>query len=86
MLHLHRDGLVVVENAIPHDHLDLLNEKMVQDARMLQARGDDGPFNFNQGNLQQDAPPVAEFFQPSIFTSTLSPLPRAAPAPSSGAV
>ncbi|KAM0326315.1 hypothetical protein ACHAQA_006915 [Verticillium albo-atrum] len=45
---------------------------MVDDARVLQARGEDGPFNYNQGNLQQDAPPVAEFFFPSIFTNPIA--------------
>lgn len=73
--HIHQDGLVVVEDVVPHDHLDFLNEKMVQDARTLQARGEDGPFNYNQGNLQLDAPPIAEYFQPSIFTSTPPPPP-----------
>lgn len=66
---LHRDGLVVVEDVIPHESLDQLNEKMVQDARVLQGRGEDGPFNYNTGNIQQDAPPVAEYFSPAIFTS-----------------
>lgn len=66
---VHRDGLVVVEDVIPHDSLDQLNKKMVQDARILQDRGEDGPFNFNTGNLQQDAPPVAEFFNPMVFAS-----------------
>lgn len=67
--HVHRDGLVVVEDAVSLSDLDSLNKKMVQDARVLQARGEDGPFNYNLGNLQQDAPPVAEFFSPSVFTS-----------------
>lgn len=67
--HLHQDGLVVVEDVIPHEHLDILNTKMVQDALELQARGDKGPFNYNRGNIQQDAPPVAQYFFPSIFTS-----------------
>lgn len=67
--HVHVDGLVVVEDVVPHEHIDRLNTKMVEDARILQARGEDGPFNYNQGNLQQDAPPVSEFFFPSIFTS-----------------
>lgn len=66
---LHQDGLVIVENAVPHEHLDTLNAKMVQDARKLQALGDKGPFNYNQGNLQQDAPPWAEYFYPLVFTS-----------------
>ncbi|KAI1373240.1 hypothetical protein F4677DRAFT_225146 [Hypoxylon crocopeplum] len=69
---LHRDGLVVVEDVIPHESLDQLNKKMVQDARALQARGEDGPFNYNTGNLQQDAPPVAEYFSPSIFTNPIA--------------
>lgn len=69
--HLHADGLVVVEDAVPHADLDALNAKMVPDARYLQSLGENGPFNYNQGNLQQDPPPVAEYFFPSIFTSTL---------------
>lgn len=66
---VHQDGLVVVENVVPHDVIDSLNKKMVEDALVLQARGKDGPFNYNQGNLQQDAPPVREHFHPSIFIS-----------------
>lgn len=44
---LHEDGLVVISDVIPHQQLDHLNAKMVQDARTLQARGKDGPFNYN---------------------------------------
>lgn len=47
---LHEDGLVVIEDAIPHEDLDHLNEKMVQDALYLQSRGKDMPFNYNVGN------------------------------------
>jgi hypothetical protein len=46
---LHHDGLVVLENAISHDKLDFLNQKMVEDARMLQAKGEDSPYNYNKG-------------------------------------
>ncbi|TLS30620.1 hypothetical protein PpBr36_03828 [Pyricularia pennisetigena] len=70
--HLHADGLVVVEDAVPHPDLDALNAKMVPDARYLQSLGEDGPFNYNQGNLQQDPPPVAEYFFPSIFTNKIA--------------
>ena len=73
--HVLQDGLVVVENAIDHEVLDKLNEKMVQDAITLRSRGDDSPFNYNKGNLQQDAPPVREFFDPSIFLSKTSKMP-----------
>jgi hypothetical protein len=66
---MHRDGLVVVEDVVPHEDIDILNKKMIEDAHTLQARGDKGPFNYNKGNIQQDAPPVSEYFSPSIFTS-----------------
>jgi hypothetical protein len=46
---LHHDGLVVLENAISHEKLDFLNEKMVEDARKLQAKGDESPYNYNKG-------------------------------------
>jgi hypothetical protein len=67
--HILQDGLVVVENAVEHSVLDKLNQKMVEDALYLRSLGDKGPFNYNQGNLQQDAPPVREYFDPSIFLS-----------------
>lgn len=69
MRSLHQDGLVVIENAIPHDCLDRLNKKMIEDAYSLQSRKGDSPFNYNPGNIQQDAPPVTEYFEPSIFMS-----------------
>lgn len=66
---LHQDGLVVVENVVPHDVLDHLNEKMVQDAFTLQARKRNSPYNYNPGNIQQDAPPVMKYFGSKIFMS-----------------
>ncbi|KAK2042863.1 phytanoyl-CoA dioxygenase [Colletotrichum somersetense] len=70
--HLHADGLVVVEDVVPHADLDALNRKMVEDALHLQSLGDEGPFNYNLGNLQQDPPPVAEHFYKSIFTNPVA--------------
>lgn len=67
--HIHQDGLVVIEDVVPHEYLDILNKKMIDDAHTLLARGDKGPFNYNKGNIQQDAPPVAEFFFPAVFAS-----------------
>ncbi|KAF4185849.1 hypothetical protein CNMCM7927_006274 [Aspergillus lentulus] len=64
---LYHDGLVVVENAVPHAVLDRLNEKMVQDAYTLQSRKDNSPYNYNRGNIQQDPPPVKDYFDPDIF-------------------
>lgn len=48
---LHRDGLVVLSNAIDTTRLDILNRKMVQDALTLQAAGDASPYNYNKGSL-----------------------------------
>ncbi len=72
---IHRDGLVVVEDVVPHEVLDHLNKKMVEDARTLQTRGENGPFNYNLGNLQQDAPPVAESTSTLRF-SQVEPSPK----------
>lgn len=66
---LHRDGLVVLEDLIKHERLDQLNEKMVGDAYALQALGDEGPFNYNKGNIQQDPPMMKKWWDPSIFVS-----------------
>ena len=66
---IHHDGLVVIQDAVNTDLLDKLNDRMVADALDLRSRGKDSPFNYNPGNLQQDAPPVKEFFHPEIFLS-----------------
>ncbi|KAL2433475.1 hypothetical protein ABEF95_003238 [Exophiala dermatitidis] len=66
------DGLVVVQNAVDADNIDKLNKKMVADALKLRARGKDSPFNYNPGNLQQDAPPVKEYFHPDIFFNPIA--------------
>lgn len=46
---LHHDGLVILEDAIPHSKLDLLNGKMIADARILAAAGDASPYNYHKG-------------------------------------
>lgn len=66
---LYHDGLVVVNDVVPHDMLDRLNEKMIQDANTLFARKENSPFNYNPNNIQQGAPPIREYFEPQIFMS-----------------
>lgn len=66
---LYHDGLVVVEDAIPHDALHHLNAQMVQDAHSLQSKKENSPYNYNPGNIQQDPPPVREYFDTNIFLS-----------------
>ncbi|CAI7662409.1 unnamed protein product [Penicillium glandicola] len=72
MRSLHQDGLVVVEDVIPHDCLDRLNKKMIEDAYFLRSKKGDTPFNYNPGNIQQGAPPVREYFEPSIFMNPIA--------------
>ena len=63
-----RDGLVILENLVPHSILDKLNEKMVKDAFELQSRKD-SPFNYHKGNLQQDPLMTQEYFFDEVFIS-----------------
>ncbi|KAI1336362.1 hypothetical protein F5Y15DRAFT_204426 [Xylariaceae sp. FL0016] len=56
---LHRDGLVVLKNAIDVAHLDKLNERMVPEAKELYSRPTTHRnFGPNTGNIQQE--PVLE--------------------------
>jgi hypothetical protein len=69
---LHEDGLVVIEDAIPHEDLDRLNTKMVKDALHLQSRGKDMPFNYNVGNSMSFSHPQPTSAK-AILTNVLSP-------------
>lgn len=56
---LHRDGLVVLQNAVRVDHLERLNARMVPEAQTLYARPDTHRnFGGDTGNIQQE--PVLE--------------------------
>ncbi|KAF2793199.1 phytanoyl-CoA dioxygenase family protein [Melanomma pulvis-pyrius CBS 109.77] len=67
---IQRDGLVVIEDLVPHEILDKLNTKMVKDAYELQGRKD-SPFNYNKGNIQQDPPLTGEWFSEEIFLNPI---------------
>ncbi|GAA5906964.1 hypothetical protein JCM5296_006072 [Sporobolomyces johnsonii] len=69
---LHLDGIVALEGVVPHDALDKLNDRMLKDTRALVGMGDDGPFNYNKGNIQQDPPVEVEVFHPQIFLNPLA--------------
>lgn len=69
---LHHDGIVMLEDVISSDLLDSLNERMCKDTRTLIERGEDGPFNYNLGNLQQSPPYEIEHFSPEIFFNPLA--------------
>lgn len=58
---IRRDGYVVIENAVPHEPLDMLREKMDQDSRVLIDREQWGGAGQLKGHLQQGPPPFAPF-------------------------
>ena len=64
---LHRDGIVVVKDVVDHTAIDRLNRHMMDDTRTLMDRGENGPFNYNLGNLQQSPPYDPSLMSPSIF-------------------
>ncbi|KAK5114531.1 hypothetical protein LTR62_002466 [Meristemomyces frigidus] len=45
---------------------------MTSDARKLQARGKDMPFNYNVDNPQQDPPPIKAYFESSTFPNPIA--------------
>lgn len=63
---IRKDGFVVLNNVVSHDHLAILREKLLADVKALMER-DDAPFNFNTSNIQQDPPP----FPPYLFRDVL---------------
>jgi hypothetical protein len=69
LIALHHDGLVVLENVVDLQHLEKLNAVMTADAKTLSSRGDDSPFNYHKGNLQQDPPLTDELFFEDIYLS-----------------
>jgi len=58
---IREDGFVILENAVSHDHLDLLREKMESDSQQLIATNTWGGAGRVQGHLQQDPPPFAPY-------------------------
>ena len=66
-----RDGFVVIENAVPHEPLDVLREKMDRDSRVLIDRKLWGGAGGLKGHLQQGPPPFAPFVFPEIVANTL---------------
>ena len=64
---VHRDGAVVLENVVSPNTINILREKMFADLQAFIDRPD-APFNFNTGNVQQDAPP----FPPYLFKDVLT--------------
>ena len=69
---LHHDGIVVIEEVVDTVDIDRLNESMLKDTKVLVARGKDGPFNYNLGNLQQSPPYEPDVFAQSIFTNSIA--------------
>ncbi|HET6743581.1 MAG TPA: hypothetical protein VFH76_31795, partial [Kribbella sp.] len=63
---LRTDGMVVLADVVDLDHLDALHERLISDLALLRSRPD-APYNWTQGNIQQDPPP----FEPYLFEDVL---------------
>lgn len=82
---LHRDGVVVLKNAVNPSHLDKLNERMVDEAKTLYARTETHRnFGNGTGNIQQEpvcSPDyifediIANPFATSVIESIIGPHP-----------
>src|SRR5438105_12848774 len=60
------DGFVVLNDVVDPAHIATLRERMLADVPLILA-DDEPPYNFNQGNIQQDPPP----FHPYLFRDVL---------------
>ncbi|GAA5874924.1 hypothetical protein JCM8547_003612 [Rhodosporidiobolus lusitaniae] len=69
---LHTDGMFALEDVVHHGALDKLNTRMLKDTKALMDMGDNGPFNYNKGNIQQDPPVEPDTFDRSIFLNPLA--------------
>ena len=67
---LRDDGIVVLNDVVSPDHIGGLREKMLQDLPAFLARTD-APFNFNTGNVQQEAPPFAPYLYKDVLLNEI---------------
>ena len=63
------DGYVVIENAVPHEVLDTLREKMTEDSQTMIDLKKWGGAGHLKGHLQQAPPPFAPFVFPEIVAN-----------------
>ncbi|KAF2245888.1 hypothetical protein BU26DRAFT_521429 [Trematosphaeria pertusa] len=67
---LHRDGIVVLKNAVSIEHLDKLNARMVPEAKQLYAKATTHR-NFGEatGNIQQEPVPEPEYIFEDVIAN-----------------
>ncbi len=64
------DGFVILANVVDVHHIAALKEKVLEDVALLLARKD-APYNWNQGNIQQDPPPFAPYLYKDVLLNEL---------------
>lgn len=67
---LDEDGFVVLNDVVDLGHIATLRERMFADLAAFLARPD-APFNFNTGNVQQEAPPTAPYLFRDVLVNDL---------------
>ena len=68
---MREDGFVVLQDVVDLEHIAILRDKMIEDVAILQARTD-APFNWNAGNVQQEAPPFAPYLFRDILLNEMA--------------
>jgi ectoine hydroxylase-related dioxygenase (phytanoyl-CoA dioxygenase family) len=63
---IHTVGFVILNDVVDPAHIAFLRERMLADVPVI-LDDDEPPYNFNQGNIQQDPPP----FHPYLFRDVL---------------
>ena len=57
---IRRDGFVILNGVVAHEHLDVLREQMTVDLELI-LKAEGVPHNFVKGHVRQDPPPFAPF-------------------------
>ena len=69
---IHEEGYIILGNIVPHNHLDLLNEKMTQDSHtIVSSNSDRWEGRRTIGHLQQGAPPFTPYIFPDIVANPI---------------
>ena len=69
---IREEGYIILGNIVPHNHLDLLNEKMTQDSHtIVSSNSDRWEGRRTTGHLQQGAPPFTPYIFPEIVANPI---------------
>ena len=68
--YLHRDGIIVLENAVDINHIDALQAKLGPEAHEI-ARNESHHFNWNRGNMDQAPPLTKDYMFQDVWANSI---------------